>query len=122
MMGVSVARADDWADCQSKTPAQVISGCTSVIQKGGRPVREMAHAYRLRADSYLQQTRYDQAIADYGQALKLDPNLSWALVGRGMALSRTGKLDLAFADLNRGIALDPKRALAYTVRGQAYGQ
>ena len=109
MMGVTAARADDWADCQSKTTAQIISGCTSVIQKGGRNVREMAQAYRLRGDSYLQQNRHDQAIADYDQALKLDPNHSWALVGRGTAFSRTGKLDQAFADLNRAIALDPKR-------------
>src|SRR4051812_6090651 len=122
MMGATAARADDWADCQSKTAAQIISGCTSVIQKGGRNVRETAQAYRLRGDSYLQQNRHDQAIADHDQALKLDPNHSWALVGRGTAFSRIGKLDQAFADLNRAIALDPKRAQAYTVRGQAYGQ
>src|SRR5262249_57698141 len=91
ILGVSAARADDWADCQSKTPAQAVAGCTAFIKKGGRSDREVAQAYRLRAASYVQQNRHDLAVADYDQALKLEPNQTTALIGRGLSLRRSGR-------------------------------
>jgi len=74
-MGAPAARADDWADCQSKTVGQIISGCTSVIQKGGRNVREMVQAYRLRAGVYEAQGNASLPSRICARPLKFHPSM-----------------------------------------------
>jgi tetratricopeptide (TPR) repeat protein len=46
---------------------------------------------------------YDQAIADYTQALRLDPKLAMALHGRAIAYSNNGQYDLAIADYDAAL-------------------
>ena len=65
---------------------------------------------------------YDQAIANYTHAIRLNPNLAKAFINRGNVYA-AGKndLDLAIADYDQAIWLDPKLASAYFNRGVAYG-
>jgi tetratricopeptide (TPR) repeat protein len=49
----------------------------------------------------------DQAIQDFGQALALDPTSTWALLGRGDALTWQRKMDEAAKDYMRVLQLDP---------------
>ncbi len=60
----------------------------------------------------------DGAIADFNQALKLDPNFVRALGNRGNAQKDKGDLDGALADFSRIIELDPKSAHAYAGRAE----
>ncbi|OUC14896.1 MAG: hypothetical protein B0A82_09535 [Alkalinema sp. CACIAM 70d] len=60
------------------------------------------------------------AIADFNQAIQLNPNNAKAYVNRGKIQLLLGNLQKAAADLNQAIALNPKAAEAYQVRGMAF--
>jgi tetratricopeptide (TPR) repeat protein len=62
----------------------------------------------------------NKAIADYTQAIKLDPNLAAAYHERGDSYNILGNYDQAIKDYNQAIKLDPNYAVAYTRRGNAY--
>jgi len=60
---------------------------------------------------------FDGAIAEYSEAIRLDPNFADAFYNRGLAREEKGNLDDAIQDFSRAIALNPRHALAYTERG-----
>ena len=62
----------------------------------------------------------DRAIADYTEAIRLDPKYANAYSNRGVAYSDKGDKDRAIADFTEAIRLDPKYADAYNNRGFAY--
>jgi tetratricopeptide (TPR) repeat protein len=59
----------------------------------------------------------DGAIADFTQAVALDPKDVAALDQRGLAREARGDIDGALADFNQVITLDPKQADAFNNRG-----
>ena len=63
---------------------------------------------------------YDKAIADYSEAIRLNPKYTWAYINRGNAWQAKGEYDKAIADFNEVIRLNPKHALAYGSRGKAW--
>ena len=62
----------------------------------------------------------DRAIADFGEALKRNPNYGDALVYRGLASRAKGHLDKAIADHTSAIRIDQRNAAAYFNRGLEY--
>jgi tetratricopeptide (TPR) repeat protein len=65
---------------------------------------------------------FDQAIADFTQALRLDPNNATIYVERGNAYDNKGDFDQAIADHTQAIRLDPNYATAYNQRGYNYSE
>src|SRR4029077_18900380 len=63
---------------------------------------------------------WDGAIAEYSEAIRLDPNFADAFYNRGLAREDKGNLDDAIQDFSRAIALNPRHALAYTERGSTF--
>ena len=59
---------------------------------------------------------YDQAIADYSEAIRIDPNCAYAYAERGATSLFKGDYDKAIADCNEAIGLDPKHVEAYSSR------
>jgi PQQ-dependent catabolism-associated CXXCW motif protein len=59
-------------------------------------------------------------IADYDEALRVDPSNATAFTNRGLAYSRKGELDKAFQDFGQAIRLDPKNAVMFSNRGVAF--
>jgi lipoprotein NlpI len=53
---------------------------------------------------------YARAIADYSEAVRLNPRYSAGFVGRGLANVYAGALPKALADLSQAAELDPKDA------------
>jgi tetratricopeptide (TPR) repeat protein len=53
---------------------------------------------------------YDRAIADYSQAIRLNPNSGGAFFLRALSYSQKGDFDRAIQDYTKAIMLDPKLA------------
>ena len=64
--------------------------------------------------------RLEEAIAEYDQAIELDPQYALAYTNRGNAYAGLGQLQRAIQDFDEAIRLDPQDAGAYSNRGGAY--
>jgi tetratricopeptide (TPR) repeat protein len=64
--------------------------------------------------------QYDKAIADYTQALQLDPSYAVAYYNRGIAYDDLEQYDKAIADYDQALQLDSSYTKAYYSRGNAY--
>jgi tetratricopeptide (TPR) repeat protein len=93
--------------------------CSAVI--GFSPFRGslIAFAYEGRGRIALRHGDARRAIADFNQAIHLNPNRGAIFRDRGLAHRRNGDLDLAIADYDQAIALDPRLAAPYLERGLA---
>jgi tetratricopeptide (TPR) repeat protein len=70
--------------------------------------------------SSAQQQAFDRAIADFTQAIRLDPNNAVVYNERGRVYIDKRDQNKAIADCNQAIKLNPNYALAYRNRGLAY--
>jgi tetratricopeptide (TPR) repeat protein/S1-C subfamily serine protease len=77
-------------------------------------------AYTNRGAAYSGLKDYPKAIADYNQALTIQPNDVPAFTNRGAAYRDLKEYSKAIADLNKAIAINPKFGLAYNIRGTVY--
>jgi tetratricopeptide (TPR) repeat protein len=66
------------------------------------------------------QSLYDNAISDFTQAIRLDPNSANAYRERGIAYSDKGDHRRGILDLNQTILLSPNNPRAYINRGNMY--
>lgn len=65
----------------------------------------------------------DRALADYSEAIRVDPKGALAFLGRGVLLaSRKRSYDRAIDDFSRTIEIEPNNTAAYIARGNAYSQ
>lgn len=110
-------------DCHmgfEREPDRVISGCALALESGSLAKRERVGIYINRGNAYGKKGDFDHAIADYGEAIRIDPN-SWdAYYDRGITYKEMGDFDRAIADCDEAIRVDPKRAAAYHNRGTFY--
>jgi tetratricopeptide (TPR) repeat protein len=73
-----------------------------------------------RGNAWTYKQEYDRAIADYNQAIRLDPNYALAYNNRGNVWNEKKEYDRAIADCNQAIRLDPNYTFAYGNRGNAW--
>ena len=80
------------------------------------------HPWRTRHAARAGGTRRNigRAIADFTEAIRLDPRNARAYVARGLTWRDQRQDDKAIADLDQAIALDPRNPDAYGVRGDAW--
>jgi len=69
-----------------------------------------------RALLFASRNDHDMAIADFTEAIRLDPNMVAAYIRRGVAYMLKGDRDMAMADLDRAIQVEPNSADAYDIR------
>ena len=117
----AAASRADWDACKGDDPDRSIAACTRIIQGRGETAKNSAIAHHERGLAYRSKGDFDRAIADYSEAIRLDPKLAAAYNNRGNAYKNKGDFDRAIADLSEAIRLDPKLASAYNDRGNAYG-
>ena len=85
-------------------------------------IRSSSHAsyYHTRGNVWKEKGEYDIAIADYSEAIRMEPGEVIHWDGRGDARRAKGEYDKAIADYGEAIRLDPKYAGAYYNRGMAW--
>ncbi len=75
--------------------------------------------YRNRGATKFKQQRYEEAIEDFDEAIKLNPNDAGSYSNRGNAKLASQRHKEAIKDYDMAIALDPNSAVAYYNRGFA---
>src|SRR5262249_905283 len=116
----AAASRADWDACKGDDPDRSIAACTRIIQGRGETAKDSAIAHHERGLSYKSKGNFDRAIADFSEAIRLDPNYAEVYNLRGVTYGNKGDLDRAIADYSEAIRLDPKLAAAYNNRGNAY--
>ena len=76
-------------------------------------------AYTGRGDAWHRKKEYDKAIADFTEAIRLEPNVG-AYYNRGKAWSTKKEHDKANADFDAAIRFDPKDAWGFNNRGRVW--
>ena len=85
-------------------------------RSGFRPVLfNRGRVYPVKGDT-------DRAIADYDEAIRLDPGLPFRVEQPRHRLPGKGEHDRAIADYNEAIRLDPKFAIALDNRGTLFAK
>ena len=115
------AWADMMDDCaQLAQPELTVRGCTAVIDDGRWTGIEFAWAYNNRGAAFAQLGRYQEAIRDFDETIRLEPGDPAAHANRGFLLLNTGLPEQAIADFDTAIGLDPAMTGAYRGRGDAF--
>ena len=76
--------------------------------------------YSLRGQAYRAKKDYDRAIADYSEAIKLEPGSAFRYSDRAGVYAERKDYDRAIADHSEAIKLDPKSAVMYSNRGNSH--
>jgi lipoprotein NlpI len=107
------------ACAQTKDHDAAIAGCTRVIDDGKAKPKGRAAAYYNRGNAQAAKGDAAAAIADYDEAIKLDPKNARALANRGTAHSEKGDAEAALTDFDAALKLDPRLGSAYFNRANA---
>ena len=90
--------------CKDTASATRIEACSRAINTSGWHYDNLAWAYANRADAYRLKGQTDLAIADYDQAIQLEPHRSINHHNRGLAYQDKGDLDRAIANYSQAIS------------------
>ena len=105
---------------QADSLDQQIDACTVAIESGRWHGPGLAWAFNNRGNGYRMKEEYDRAIADYTDAIRIDPTYVFAFKNRGSVYQHQGDLDRAIADYSEAVRLDPAFAIAFANRASAY--
>jgi tetratricopeptide (TPR) repeat protein len=81
-----------------------------------------AQAYSNRGTVWYDKRDYDRAIADYSEAIKIDPKDATSYDSRGLAWHSKGNYDRAIADYGEALRIEPRYTRVYGDRGFAYAK
>ncbi|MBJ7438083.1 MAG: tetratricopeptide repeat protein [Sphingopyxis sp.] len=103
----------DWNACTVNDPRQALQRCQKLADKAPKAVRRQADAHLSDGLKQAWDGNLDKAVAAFGEAIAVAPNLSVAYLNRGLAHDSQGDSEAALADLDRAVQLSPKSARAY---------
>ena len=79
-----------------------------------------AVVHKHRGMAYFSESRYDEAIADFGRALELNPQCYKSAYFRGVTRSVTGEYGAGIDDFSRSLRINPYQFFALYRRAQCY--
>jgi tetratricopeptide (TPR) repeat protein len=100
------------------TLGALMGGCLASVRQA--QAQSAALDYYNQGVDWAKKGEHDRAIADFDQAIKLDPNYAYAYNNRGNAWQNKGEDDKAIADFNQAIRLAPNEAKVYNNRAWAW--
>src|SRR6516164_4591495 len=80
------------------------------------PADEAAEAVE-KGNAALARQDFEQALAQFNKAIKIDPKNPSAYLARAVAYAMKGERTAALADYEKVLQLDPRNVQAYTYRG-----
>lgn len=95
------------------------SGDIPVAATAGRTGSAAARERFERGMDLAQNDSLEAAIADFSEAIRLDPQFADAYVQRGQTLFKNGNVDRAIADFTKALQIDPRHIAAFKARGMA---
>lgn len=114
-------KADTIADCRTASSAEArLAACSAVIAGRDYPAEQKAIAYRNRGRAHLDAGALDSALADLGEAVRLNPTDYQAFTYRALVKVGRNDLDGAIADYSEVVRLRPASAIGYSGRGHAH--
>jgi len=111
---------DDMNKCHDLSGDPAIDACTRAIDSGQLTQSNLAIMYYNRGYEWNNKDEEDRAIADFDQAIRINPNYTSAYNNRGLAWRAKGDYDRSIADFNQALQLDPNHANAYFGRGRDF--
>ena len=117
LVSVRSAHADDRSTCAQRGNEGRIAACSNLIAQSGR---RDAWAFDNRGMEYGDKGDLDRAIADFTEAIRLDPKLDNVYRNRGWALARQNQHERAISDQTEAIRQNPGNVDAYNERGKSY--
>ena len=109
LVAAAPAHADENSDrCFKEEGEAAVAACTRAIQSGKFSGEPLAAIYHNRAIELRRDGDYDRAIADYSQAVRLEPEFTGAYAGRGLAHEGKGEIEKAKTDYRKALAVAPK--------------
>jgi len=108
-VAIAIVRTDRSADaCFREQGEAAIAACSHAISSGRFSGDELATIYDNRAIELRQRGEFDQAIADYSEALRINGDLTGAYTGRGLAYEGKAEVENAKADYRKALTLTAK--------------
>ncbi len=110
----------DYKKCIGKLPASVREeGCSAVIAETTEKVwQEKAHNSRGHARMDL--GRFNEAVADFSETIRLDPKIAGYYDNRQYAHRQAGELDEALSDAYAAVKLAPTYSFVWRARALVY--
>ena len=103
-----------------------MAGCMAMSQFGRLNIndlndrKDLTEAYLNRGNAFVNEGHSERALADYNQAIVLDPKNADVFNARCYARAILGQLQTALADCNQSLALRPNDAATLDSRGLTY--
>jgi tetratricopeptide (TPR) repeat protein len=101
------ATRKDHADCNARDLDRNIVGCSRVGADRKESTTIRAIAYVGRGLAWQLKGERDRAMADFNDAIRLDPKNTHAYNNRAILWREKGEVDNAIADFTKAIAIDP---------------
>src|SRR5262245_40255043 len=103
--------------CNGAEPVPAIMGCTAIINARSSSPTQKSGALTNRGRAFAQRGEMERAIADFNQAVQIDPMNSRAWANRGDFYSAMGDYERAVQDYDGAIKANPEDFEAYNQRG-----
>lgn len=113
------AAADDRATCNSSS-LEAGAACTRAIESGQFSGADLAKLHTNRGVERKRKGDLDGALADYAEAIRLNPDDPFAFNNRANTRRDKGDLDGAIADYTEALRVDPGYTAAYVNRGMVH--
>ena len=94
-----------------------IASFTKVIDSGRLQDSALAEIYRERGLHFAELGHYDKAVADFSNAVKLNPDYVTAFISRANAYAKLEQYKAAYQDFATAQKLSPQNTAIYVIRG-----
>ncbi len=117
----SRAAADDSRICAKESGDIAIDACSRAIKSGRYKGHDLARQYLNRGVERRLKQDYDLALADYGEAARIDKKYADAFYNRCVIYNLKGDYDHALADCSQAVKLGPSPSATAESGGERLG-